>query len=600
MAANPTIYCLEEVSDYTEFERLCTDLMSLVGYKTIEPLGSFKDKGRDAIHVSKTDGTATVFAYSVRENWRAKLAEDAKKVHDHGHVCNTLVFVTTEKFTVGERDEAVNSIKAEFGWTLELYGLERLRVLLDVDHSDVKKLHPQIFPPQFLNIPEQEKIIQDHLFVSFAPEDKALAVWLTQKLTAEGYKVWCEPFALLGGENYPKNVDDAIKKHTFRFVALYSRTSLTNTEVVRQRAVAATQSEPEDFILPLNVDGLKQSDLDRQASGLQFIDFENWADGLEQLLKKLEKINCPKDLPNPKTIASESFLRRNFLSEKPETLISNFLQFKKMPANVLHFYTEEMEGKRIGSLRSQWAFKFIEPGTFLSLQTPSQDILDEFKLEKIDEYRWKGEKTIHGIPTQNLLSELIRRSLEAKCNEKGLRYYREGRRSWNYFPQGLVDKDHIKYSRLDGKTSYVNVAGKRLYWTPNKSDYYLYHLAPDFYIRYDVFDDISVAVRLRLFITDEKGNLLPPRPSLSRRKRLCRDWWNDEWLNRVIAVCQFLGDDGQIVIGSVEEEQMILDANPIPISAPISVDEDVMGGETVEERDELLGNLDEADEEESE
>ena len=52
MAANITIYCLEEVTDYFEFERFCHDLMALEGYSSIEPLGGFKDKGRDAIHVS--------------------------------------------------------------------------------------------------------------------------------------------------------------------------------------------------------------------------------------------------------------------------------------------------------------------------------------------------------------------------------------------------------------------------------------------------------------------------------------------------------------------------------------------------------------------
>ena len=71
MAADPTIYCLEAITDYFEFERLCHDLMSLEGYKSIEPLGGFSDKGRDAIHINKSNET-TIFAYSVREDWRAK------------------------------------------------------------------------------------------------------------------------------------------------------------------------------------------------------------------------------------------------------------------------------------------------------------------------------------------------------------------------------------------------------------------------------------------------------------------------------------------------------------------------------------------------
>jgi len=44
MGANPTIYCLENLTDFYDFERLCTDLMALEGYPSIKPLGGFSDK----------------------------------------------------------------------------------------------------------------------------------------------------------------------------------------------------------------------------------------------------------------------------------------------------------------------------------------------------------------------------------------------------------------------------------------------------------------------------------------------------------------------------------------------------------------------------
>jgi tetratricopeptide (TPR) repeat protein len=149
MATNPTVYCLETITDYFAFERLCHDLMALEGYPAIEPLGRFADKGRDAIHVSKSNRT-TIFAYSVREDWRAKLAEDANKIKEHNHTCDELVFISTAEFSAGERDEAVTSILKEFGWELKLYGIERLRILLDAKSPHIKLKHPQIFPPQFL------------------------------------------------------------------------------------------------------------------------------------------------------------------------------------------------------------------------------------------------------------------------------------------------------------------------------------------------------------------------------------------------------------------------------------------------------------------
>jgi len=161
MAANFTMYCLENITDYFAFERLSHDLMVLEGYSSIEPLGGFSDKGRDAIHVSESRET-TIFAYSVREDWRKKLAEDAKKIYKHCHTCDQLVFITTAKFTAEERDRAIKDIRDKFGWKLQLFGAERLRVLLETKHPEVKVNYPQIFPPHFLNNQSELNRLSEH------------------------------------------------------------------------------------------------------------------------------------------------------------------------------------------------------------------------------------------------------------------------------------------------------------------------------------------------------------------------------------------------------------------------------------------------------
>jgi len=161
MAANFTMYCLEQITDYFAFERLCHDLMVLEGYSSIEPLGGFSDKGRDAIHVSQSRET-TIFAYSVREDWRKKLEEDAEKIYKHRHTCDQIVFMTTAEFTGGERDRAVQDIRDKFSWTLQLFGAERLRILLETKHPEIKENHPQIFPPLFLNNQSELNRLSEH------------------------------------------------------------------------------------------------------------------------------------------------------------------------------------------------------------------------------------------------------------------------------------------------------------------------------------------------------------------------------------------------------------------------------------------------------
>lgn len=576
MASNLTIYCLEKITDYSEFERLCNDLMSREGCSSIEPLGRFSDKGRDAIHVSQS-AKITIFAYSVREDWRAKLAEDASKIHKHGHACDQLVFITTADPTAGERDEAVNFIHDEYKWQLELYGVERLRILLDVKHPSIKALHPQIFPPEFLAIQAKTQGVaqRDHIFISSVPYDAVLADWLTRKLTAEGYQVWCERFKMLGGEKYPDDVDDAIKTKAFRVLGLYSKASLRDPEVMRQRALALNlaQGDAQDFLIPLNVDDVSPVQLDRMTSSLKFISFEkNWAEGLRQLLKKLESIGCPKTLPDGKSVAAAAFLEKDVLSGQAEQLLSNCLQVEKLPPVIHRFKVrKEIPGERLEQLKAEWAYRLVNSSMLLSFHQPPSSIANEYQIHPAGGASWQDVEKINEIWAPNLVSELLGKSLIVKCHEKGLLQCSDTH--LHYFPSGLVNGDRLKFIRPDGSKTYVNSVGQRKYWRPAGSEEYCYYLAPSFSVSQNLFDDFVILVRIRIRFTDTDGATLLKRTAQSRRKHLCQGWWNNDWLNRILAVCQFLAEDSKITIGGKSEEQIVINAIPLSLQAPEGINE---------------------------
>ena len=596
MAANPTTYCLEEVTDYIEFERLCSALMSLEGYSSIEPLGGSKDKGRDAIHVNLSNET-TIFAYSVREDWRAKLAEDAAKVYKHQHACDKFVFITTAKITSSQRDEAVNNIKNEFGWQLQLYGIERLQLLLDVKHPRIKKQHPGIFHPKFFAAQDQtdESTKQDYLLISAVDEDRMFAEWLTRKLTAEGYRVWYERFKLLGGETYPDDVDDAIKNQTFRFIALYSQTSLGDPEGTRQRLLALNigSDRDQDFLIPLNLDGVDQTRLDQVTKTLNFIPFHyNWAEGLKQLLKKLESINCPRTLPNGKRIAAETFLGNDVRSDKKETLFSNCFRIQQIPKVIYRFITaKEISKERLDKLRFEWSYREVDSYTFLSFHKPPASDSKEYGLVEKGGALWVDPKVkeIHGIWIPNLVSELIQKALIVKCCQKGLQYCPTTKLL--YFPSNLVSNNRLNFTRPDSDSkTYTAASGKRKHQSGSE---YLYFLAPVFSVRQDLFDDFTVLVRIRYRLSDTTGKPLKGhRTIVSRRKHLCKNWWNRDWLNRTLAVSEFLADENKITIGESEETQIIIDATPLCMNVPVGINEEVLD-ELSRERSELIRNYDE-------
>src|SRR3989442_5173281 len=96
---------------------------------------------------------------------------------------------------------------------------------------------------------------QDHLFISYASKNGVLAEWLTLRLAAEGYKVWCDRTKLLGGESYPLDIDKAIKKSTFQVIALLSRESVNKANPVKVRTLVLniTSEGKNDSLIPVNL-----------------------------------------------------------------------------------------------------------------------------------------------------------------------------------------------------------------------------------------------------------------------------------------------------------------------------------------------------------
>ncbi len=609
MAANLTIYLLEKLTDYSDFERLCHDLMALEGFPKIEPLGGFKDKGRDAIHVDKS-GETTIFAYSVREDWQAKLAEDATKIKNHNHKCDKLVFISTAEFTAGERDQAVARTLSDFGFALDLYGLERLRVLLDTKHPQIKFNHPQIFPPEFLHVQDKLKIAENkkHLFLSFAPADRIFAEWLTRKLTAEGYLVWCESYKILGGERYPNDVNQAIKNETFRMIAIYSNASLTNAEVMRQRALAFNIGEEcnSDFVIPIKLDNFDASQLDRETAALAFVPFENnWAKGLQQIIEKLKSINCLRPLSDGKLAATEVFFEKDVLSDEPEQLFTNCFVVESMPKAIYKFEVKEdfFDSEK---LNFSWAYRKLNDREVFSFHHPPAELLKEYKIKEIGGYSWQDVEKIEWtekgdrkwILSVNLVSELIRKSLIAKCHQKGLKFNPDT--ELHYFPAGLLARNRLPVILPDGKRiPPLAASGEKKYFKPkNQSEYYKYHLAPTFFIRTDLFQNSVALVRIRIHLTDQSGTALPNRKINSRRKHLCKSWWNDNWFKRILAIVQFLAENEKIIIGDIPKEQIVLSSNPLSFGASGGINETALKM-TSYERESLFLMRDDEDEDET-
>jgi hypothetical protein len=467
MAADPIIYCLENVTDYDQFERLCHDVMVLEGYSNIEPLGGVKDKGRDAIHISRSDpDEVTILAYSVREDWRKKLAEDATKIRIHGHKCSHLAFICTALYSSSERDEAVSYIQKEFGWNLELYGLERLRVLLATKHGHVIAKHPQIFTPPFFPTAGGVTLAfsPDYLVIDHADSDEALAVWLARRLTLQGYFVWCRSTDPVAGSSLNKTIEALLENRTFRFIVILSPAAVVDPDMTARRTtvLAIATNRRCDLVIPIVAVPFDKEALDTKTDQLEMIHFDqSWQTGLDELLEYIEAANCPH-AEGGAQIALRSFIPTHVLSNKSERLISNTFSVLKVPEVIHRFISKyELKTDERTQFNLEWSFRQVSPNIFLSFHHPPNSIKQQLLMEPSGGCSWPDVSEINGISTRKLVPELIRKALFVVCIKKGLTFCED--LGLPYFPNRLIKNDRLYFRKPDGSKTWLKTVGERTY-----------------------------------------------------------------------------------------------------------------------------------------
>ena len=186
------------------------------------------------------------------------------------------------------------------------------------------------------------------IFISHAtPEDNYFAGWLASKLSLHGYDVWCDLEQLKGGEDFWEEVENTIRTQSAKFIFVISDASISKDGTRKELAVADRIRDRGDFIIPVRIENIHSTSFPIELVRLTYIDFfgNGWANGLNQLLEKLEK---DKVSVNPKVEIESAFqFWRKALSLKDDTLIrreelyrTNWLEFKLPEHFYLHFPPE--------------------------------------------------------------------------------------------------------------------------------------------------------------------------------------------------------------------------------------------------------------------
>jgi hypothetical protein len=400
-------------------------------------------------------------------------------------------------------------------------------------------------------------------------------MWLARKLAAEGYLIWCDRLKLLGGQEWPREINKAITDQSFLMLALMSQVSVAreNPRGEWTLGLAVAKELQRDFLIPIKVDQFDYKQLGFLHINRQYIDFsESWASGFKDLIKTLDALRAPKPRADGRLVSAKSFVREGIVTEQPEPVISNLVRFSRTPEHVLQFHSSRrLEDKEYGALKSTWAFRSLKKGIFLSIALPPRGSPEVFTTVP-SKLSWEQVKLIHQIDSTAFYSEMLRKAASALLMHRGFCLDSDGRSL--YLDPEAFEGGWLRYPRLDGSIARMKVAGRRSFRTgKDQRQVVHYNLGFRIEVEQDPVQGWVLIPKLFLRLRNEHGVPLTDANALSRRKKITRDWWNDKQLATHLAFLAALGLAQKAAVEAGLDAGVELDAAPVSFVANKRIDE---------------------------
>lgn len=435
-------------------------------------------------------------------------------------------------------------------------------------------------PARTASAPANRRVV----FLSHAnPEDNPFALWLGARLTAAGYTVWSDLLQLTGGERFWKDINDAIRHHTAVFLPILSNASIDPAKegVHNEIAIATTVRRAlklDHFIVPLRLERI--SEIPAQLIQLTYIDFAaNWADGLAQLLERLEKSAVPKEAA-PETAAMRAWATRHAslsgsIVDQPETLQSNWFPIRELPAHI-HFYgtpvAKDLWEQMIAELpipcrpflRLLIAFAPID--AVQAAAGPDIPVSLEYRVP-IDDFLDGARRDAPHVPAadaRNIVTDLVRQAWETFAQSRGLKRHTMASAECWYVPHGLLEKDRARFRDADGKARWRAMGGvrgkRRIRWSYGVS------------VRPALAEPSRLIVQSRAVFSEDGASLVTDgKRALRLRKWLCKSWWNDDFRDRLLGLMAVLsGDQPVLRLPLGGDAVVVVDALPLAFTAPLT------------------------------
>jgi hypothetical protein len=417
------------------------------------------------------------------------------------------------------------------------------------------------------------------LFISHAtPSGNAFARWLGAKLAAMGYEVWADVMRLRGGDDWARDLEDALRNKSIKLLVACSPKAMDAQGVrneIEMGANLSTQLKDPKFIIPLRLESFNPHFRIAQS---QYIDFsKSWANGLAELidlLLNIHKIPRAREVKMHPWISAQAQGARKLVA-RDEVLASNWLTFKSVPAALV--YSEPPSGFPLEKFQERTLHKWpVVPsgGGVLSFAEPDADgqlapdmPAKRRAMVRVDDFLAHGSRdlAITAQEARRHFSDLGNQAWEQFLNGRGLISYEMANRLRAWWGQlGTVPPNKIKFTwpQQKGLRQIIGQSGKRgVHW----------HYAITGQVRTWPLQHLRVYSRL---IFSENGR--DPIPSVKKMHRLRRSfaksWRNARWRDMFGAFLWWLSEGKTEIRMPVSPNFfLVLSLPPLAFTAPVTV-----------------------------
>ncbi len=448
-------------------------------------------------------------------------------------------------------------------------------------------------------------MMRDMIFVSHAnPEDNDAARWLALQLAREGYAVWCDLTRFLGGEDFWRDAEKAIRERTAKFLFLLSRESNSKQGALDELQVAknvARDLKLTDFIVPLRLDDLPPREANIRLANLHMVSFnEGWAPGFAQLLKKLAEDGIKKNRRFSATSVTRwwkrHYRREELLRKEPERLISNWFVIDAPPplrVHTLHVRYGTAELRLAGPtafpvvLHDQHLVSFANGADLAETLPPGVSIRSSRVLALTPEAEKDRREFWTYEQEHNALVDLLQQAWARLLRDRALQTYAFANGSESmYFTSGLALSDKVSPPKFGARQTQRQVVGfatirKATAELPARLRYWHFGLEA----RPTLHPQLGYAMKPHVLFSDDGKTIWENKSLLHRARRSqCANWWNDEWRDRLLGTVLWLSGGATILELQVGSTDVLkLRSAPLEFTSPLTYDDSGFKGPPLDE-----------------